>query len=191
MKTALLVIDFINDITHTDGKTPSCAVHVAERDAVKHANVALKYAREQGWMPILVKVGFSESYLEQPKSSPVFGKAHTIGAYRLGQWGTEFLESLDVQTNDLVVVKPRVNAFYATTLDAALRANKIERVVVCGVSTNWAIQSVVRDAHDRDYLVAIVENACAAANEQEHQTSIAQLSRIATITTAEQLSNLG
>lgn len=190
MKTALLVIDFINDITHADGKIPSCAAHVAECHAVQHANQALQYARAHSWLPILVKVGFSEGYLEQPKHSPVFGKAHAFGALKLGQWGTEFRDDLEVEPGDLVVVKPRISSFYSTSLDAALRANHIERLVVCGVSTTWAIQAVVRDAHDRDYHVVIIEDACAAANEEEHRVSIAQLSRIATITTAAQLSSL-
>ncbi|PHV09553.1 cysteine hydrolase family protein [Chitinimonas sp. BJB300] len=187
MKTALIVIDLINDITHAEGKIPSCAVHVAERQVIAKANQALQFARAKRWLPILVKVGFSEGYHEQPKNSPLFGTAHLNQVLKLGQWGTAFRADLDVQPSDLVVVKPRINPFYASALEAALRANKIERLVVCGVSTTWAIQSMVRDAHDRDYQVVILEDACAAADEQEHSSSITQLSRIAKVMTVGEL----
>ncbi|MGQ5523579.1 isochorismatase family cysteine hydrolase [Chitinimonas sp. PSY-7] len=190
MKTALIVIDFINDIVHAEGKIPSCAAHVEERQAITKANTALQYARANGWLPILVKVGFSAAYQEQPKDSPMFGKAHLGKVLTLGEWGTAFHADLDVQASDVVVVKPRVNPFYASVLEAALRANKVERLVVCGVSTTWAIQSTVRDAHDRDYQIVILEDACAAADEQEHRASIAQLIRIAKVVTVSELPSL-
>jgi len=63
-------------------------------------------------------------------------------------------------------------------------------VVVCGVSTLWAIQAAVREGHDRDYAMVILEDACAAANEAEHQASLVQLSRIAVITTTHELASL-
>ncbi len=188
MRTAFIAIDFINDIVHLKGKIPSCAAQVAERNAVQQANLALQYARTHDWLPIFVKVGFSSSYKEQPKNSPIFGKAHTIGALQLGEWGTEFVDTLAVDKEDLVVIKPRVNPFHGTILDSALRANGIEQLAICGVSTTWAIQSIVRDAHDRDYKSLIIEDACAAASQEEHMLSITQLSRIATIVTVDNLS---
>jgi nicotinamidase-related amidase len=44
----------------------------------------------------------------------------------------------------MVVIKPRVSAFYGTDLESALRARKIERVVLAGVSTTWALQAAAR-----------------------------------------------
>jgi biuret amidohydrolase len=34
------------------------------------------------------------------------------------------------------------------------------------------VQSTVRDAHDRDYEVYVLEDACAAATEPVHQSSM-------------------
>ncbi|MCL9780238.1 cysteine hydrolase [Vibrio sp. S4M6] len=187
MSKALLVIDFINDICHPDGKIPSCAAHTKEQNAIEHANKALSYARDNDWLTILVKVGFESNYHAQPKSSPVFGKANEFKALELGEFGTEFHEDLDVKSTDFVLAKPRVNPFYGTTLEPVLRANKIDELYVCGVSTTWAIQAVTRDAHDRDYKVTIIEDACAAADQEEHVTSINTLSRIANIIRADEI----
>ena len=52
---------------------------------------------------------------------------------------------------------------------------------MCGVSTSWAIQGAVRDGHDRDYAITILEDACAAADAAEHQASLRMLGRIAEI----------
>ncbi|MGY1494963.1 isochorismatase family cysteine hydrolase [Aeromonas dhakensis] len=189
MQNALLVIDFINDIVHPNGKIASSATHTSEKNAIANANKAMTYARQHGWLVILVKVGFESNYHTHPKNSPMFGKAKQFGALALGQFGTEFHAELDVQTSDYVIEKPRVSPFYGTALEPALRANKIEHLYVCGVSTEWAIQATVRDGHDRDYLITIIEDACAAGSEEEHQQSILMLSRIATVIPVANLGN--
>ncbi|WP_108651190.1 isochorismatase family cysteine hydrolase [Dongshaea marina] len=189
MKKALLVIDFINDIVHPDGKISSCAAHTREQNAIAHANQALAYAREQGWLTILVKVGFESNYHAQPKDSPIFGKANQFRAVELGSFGTDFYETLDVQATDFIIEKPRVNPFYGTPLEPVLRANKIEHLYLSGVSTTWAIEATTRDAHDRDYKVTIIEDACAAGDHKEHQQSIETMSRIAEIIKADQLTD--
>jgi hypothetical protein len=48
----------------------------------------------------------------------------------------------------------------------------------------------IRDAHDRDYQVVIVEDACAAASEEEHQESIKLLGQIAKVVEVEGLVSL-
>ncbi|UTL88460.1 cysteine hydrolase [Serratia marcescens] len=66
----------------------------------------------------------------------------------------------------------------------------MERLVICGVSSTWAVQATARDAHDRDYQVLILEEACAAATAEEHRISMETLATIADIVTLEQLSTL-
>ena len=88
------------------------------------------------------------------------------------------------------MIKPRVSAFYGTDLEPLLRANKVERLALAGVSTAWAVQATARDAHDRDYQVVIVEDACAAASEEEHQASMKLLSQIAKVVEVEDLASL-
>ncbi len=79
MNKALLVIDFINDIAHPDGRIAASAAHVLEQDAIAHANQALAHARAHRWLVVLIKVGFDGGYQLQPKGSPMFGRAHQLG----------------------------------------------------------------------------------------------------------------
>ncbi len=123
MTTALIALDFINDIVHPDSPMAGAAAQVAERGVIEHANTALAHARANDWFVVLVKVGFGPGYAECPKHSPLFGAAKENGVLQLGTWGTEFHEALDATPanpeREFVVEKPRVNAFYATPLEAA------------------------------------------------------------------------
>jgi biuret amidohydrolase len=187
MKTAFIGLDYIVDITCIDGKIAHSAKQVIERDVISHANQAIALARSKGWLIIQVKVGFSPSYVEQPKQSPLFGQVQALNALNLTQPGTHFHPQLDVRAGDAIVIKHRVSPFYATSLEAILRANSIEQLVVAGVSSALAVQSTVREAHDRDYQVLILEAACAATSAEEHKNAMHLLTRIARLVSVDEL----
>ena len=181
MKALLLVIDFINEIVHPDGKRSSCASYVANHHVMQYANETIAFARHKKLSIIHVKVGFNPNYLDCPTHSPLFGQSQKDKALQLGSWGTEFHTLMDIQDHDTIIIKPRVSALYATPLESILRANNIDTVIVCGVSTNMAIESVTRELHDRDYRVIVVENACGAATTEVHNTSVQALQRISVV----------
>lgn len=191
MSRALIALDLINDIVHPDSPMAGAAAQVAERNVIGNANVALAHARANDWLVVLVKVGFAAGYAEQPKNSPLFGAAKDNGVLQLGSWGTEFHDALDATpanpAREIIIEKPRVNAFYGTPLEAALRANGVDTLFLCGVSTSWAVQSAARDGHDRDYRIRVIEDACAAADANDHAASINQLSVISDIVAAGKL----
>jgi biuret amidohydrolase len=190
MNTAFIGLDYIVDITHPDGKLAKGTGLVLDDARIGRVNEALAISRGKGWLTILVKVGFAPGYVNQPKGSPIFGNADKAGALALGTHGTAFHPDIRAENADLVVIKPRVSAFYGTDLEAALRARKIERLVLGGVSTAWAVQAAARDAHDRDYQVMVVEDLCAAATEAEHEASMELLRRITTVVTVRELADL-
>jgi ureidoacrylate peracid hydrolase len=106
---------------------------------------------------------------------------------QLDTWGTEFHEKIDFHPNDLVLTKNRVSAFYCTPLEAFLRANKIQNIIFCGVSTDMAVQTTAREAHDRDYKVIIVKDACGSMSAEMHDGALQGLQRIALITSTHDL----
>ncbi|UTH76236.1 isochorismatase family cysteine hydrolase [Chromobacterium sp. IIBBL 290-4] len=190
MKTALLTLDYILDIVDPTRPAARCGAHAAERGVIDEANRAIALARSRGWPVIHVKLGFSPSYIEMPQGSPFFSRAAALGVFNLEGEGTRFHPQLDVRPEDAVVVKHRVSAFYATALEAILRAHGVERLVIAGVSSTWAVQAAARDAHDRDYRVLVLEPACAAASDEEHQVSMRQLAAIAGVVSQAELESL-
>lgn len=180
-RAALLVLDFINDIVHPNGKIAGSAAFIKEHAVIENANKVISFARFNNIPVIFVKVGFSANYLECPERSPIFGGAKQKNALKLNEWGTEFHELLDVQPNDMIITKHRVSAFYATDLEAVLRPNHIDTLLITGVSTDMAVQTTAREAHDRDYKVIIVADACASGSAEIHESALKLLQRVATI----------
>ncbi len=186
-KAALIVMDFINDIAHLNGKFTATAEFVDKYNTIEHANQVIHFAREYDIPVVLVRVGFSAGYPECPENSPLFGRAREFQALQLNTWGTEFHEKLVRQPTDLVITKHRVSAFYATALEAFLKANHIETLIITGVSTDMAVQTTAREAHDRDYKVIIIADACGAGSLETHESTLKELQRVATVITTKQL----
>ena len=188
---ALICIDFINDIVAPEGKLvgKGYALFCTQHQVLEKARLAQDHFRQNNWPVMHVRVGFAKGYAAQPKRSPLFGKAHQFGALELGTWGTEFAVTTAPQNDELTFNKPRVSAFYGTSLEAALSAQGIHEVYLCGVATDLAVEAAARDGHDRDYSVTVLADCCGAANDEDHQKSLTTLQKVAAVTTLSQLIN--
>ncbi len=179
MKAIYLVLDMQNDLVNEKGANGQGPLgeQVRSRGILGRTANVIARARTAG-VPIgFVRVGFSADYSECPLGSPVFGGAPKAGLFKLGAWGTEIHQDLGARATDIYVVKHRVSPFYSTTLMALLSAMKIERIYCSGVSTQAVVQATVRDAHDRDFDVVVIEDCCAAHSAEEHANSMGSLAR--------------
>ena len=180
--TLFLVMDMMNDIVAEDGfNAQTYGVQVKQRNVLANTASAIGKARAAGVRVAYVRVGFSSDYRECPPASPIFSGARNNKIFQLGTKGTEIHPMLTPQEGDFDIVKHRVSPFYGTSLEPILRAYAIERVVLCGVSTNGVVHSGARDAHDRDYEVVILEDCCAGVTADEHDHALACLGRYAKI----------
>lgn len=187
MRSIYLVLDMENDLVAEagpNGKGP-LGQQVQGRGIIGKTKNAIAKARAAG-LPIgYVRVGFSPDYREAPDTSAIFNGAKQHGLFKLGTWGTEVHEALAPLPGDFDIVKHRVSPFYATSLEAILRAHRIERIFCSGVSTVAVVQGTVRDAHDRDYVVTVLEDCCACPTIEDHDAAIRTMQRFATFTTSE------
>lgn len=188
MKDAIyLVLDMENDLVHADGpgaKGPY-GEQVRERRILEHTRKALDKARAAGIHIGFVRVGFSPDYRECPPNSPIFSGARKNGIFKLGEWGTETHPDLGQQDSDFDIVKHRVSPFYSTQLEAILRANGIKRIYCSGISTNAVVQAMVREGHDRDYEMVVLEDCCCGLSTEEHEIAIKSIQRFCTLTTSD------
>lgn len=183
----LLVLDMINDLVHPDGPYGGpigYGPELARRGTVANAAVAIGKARAAGVPIAYVRVGFSVDYREVSPTSPLFRGAKKAGLFKLGTWGTQAHPDPAPQPGDFDIVKHRVSPFYATSLEAILRAIGVRRLYPLGVSTSGAVLSAAKDGHDRDYEIVIVEDACCALPAAQHKAALDQVRRFATIVTA-------
>lgn len=182
-----MVLDVINDIVASEG--PNGAVgfgpEVRRRNVLANTARALKKARAAGVAVGYVRVGFSNNYTQVSQATPRFVKAREDGILRLGSWGTQIHSQVKPARDDFDIIKHRVGPFYGTTLEPTLRSLDAKTLVVSGVSSNAVVQSTVREGHDRDYTMVVLEDACSALDSDEHEMSMRLLASFATITTTE------
>ena len=188
-KKGLVLVDFINEIVDRKGKLAGkgYADFIEKNRTLDRVQTLLSKAREHGIQIFHVKVGFSHEYIEHPQSSVLFGAAKKFEALQLNSWATEFHPKAEPKPNETIIIKHRVSAFYGTPLDLILRNNNITELLVCGVATDIAVQSIVRDAHDRDYSVTVVSDCCVAANDDDHEQSLRTLTKIGIVKNLNQL----
>lgn len=178
-RSIYLVLDMMNDLVHPDGVNGQApyGLQARERGIVARTRLAIDKARAAGLRVGFVRVGFSPDYRECPPASPIFSGARKNGIFQLGTWGTQTHPELDQRPQDIDIVKHRVSPFYATSLEAVLRAQGVQRIYCSGISTNAVVQATVREGHDRDYEVVVLEDACCALSAQEHEEAMRGLQR--------------
>ena len=186
-KKALLCLDFENDIVHPDGKVSGKGYAVYNETHGTTAKLkALQERFRKAQLPVIhVRVGFTPDYAQQPKGSPLMGKAHEFGAFDLSGWGTEFLAEVAPLANELIITKHRVGAFHATNLALTLNTLEIDEVYLAGVATDMVVESTCREAHDHDFAVTVLADCCIAANNEDQQRSLTNMAKLATILDSE------
>jgi nicotinamidase-related amidase len=178
----LLVMDMLNDLVHENGAgAKTYAPLMKQRDVLGHTRAAIDKARAVGALIGYVRVGFSPDYSECPPNSPVFSRARDAGLFKLGDWGTEVHADVAPAPGDFDIVKHRVSPFYGTSLEPILRAHGVERLYLCGVSTNGVVHTGVREGHDRDYACTVLEDCCAGATVEEHESALRCMARFGAI----------
>jgi nicotinamidase-related amidase len=73
--------------------------------------------------------------------------------------GFAFRSEVAPQPGDSVIVKRRCNAFQDTDLDDRLKALGIDEIVVCGMQTEFCVDTTVRAAFERGYHMLVACDA--------------------------------
>lgn len=185
-----LVLDMMNDLVHPEGPNGNAPYgeQSRARNIVENTRIAIDKARAAGVAVGFVRVGFSPDYRECPPASPIFSNARKNGIFKLGEWGTETHPDLGQKSGDFDIVKHRVSPFYSTTLDAVLRANGIGRIYCSGISTNAVVQATVREGHDRDYEMIVLEDCCCGLTAREHEIAMESIQRFCQVTSSDDVS---
>lgn len=187
--TAVVVVDMQNDNLMPDGAFAStgAADHATEQNVVVNVRAVLDAARAAG-SPV-----FHNRIVVYPQrpvggaNAPIF---NMLGpeSLKVGSWGAEIVDGLDVRDDEIVLDRMRMSAFHGTSLDAMLRNLGITDVVVVGVWTNMAVEHTVRDAADLGYRATIVSDATSSINADWHAAALGYaLQNIATIADTKQV----
>lgn len=169
---ALCVIDIQVDFASPDGALGRMDVPVAHTAAAVGNAARLAEAAREAGVPVFF-VGLktdpatdSASWIKWMRYRGVDPDA-AYAVCRDGSAGAHFYRVLP-RDGDHIVWKRRYSAFVDTDFDVQLRALGIGTLVVCGLTTECCVDSTVRDAFQRDWLVVVAGDACAAYRDDLH-----------------------
>jgi nicotinamidase/pyrazinamidase len=166
--TALLVIDVQNDFADPRG-----SLFVREGDrVVGGANEAIRTAREAGALVVATQDW-------HPAHTPHFAQDGGVWPVHCvhDTWGAELHAELE-PIRDVVrkgvdgkdgysgfsVRDPETGEVGATPLEEVLRAARIERLVICGLATDYCVVETVSDARMLGYPVEVLGSAIRAVD---------------------------
>jgi nicotinamidase-related amidase len=189
-RAALCVVEMQNDIVHESnvgkrGMRGVLAAQVQKRGVIPRLGALLAAARARG-VPVLY-VNFA--------LKPGFPRPNTLLHRRSqreptlieGTWGAEIHPELAAAPQDFVLERTvGVDGSYGTQLYPVLRQLGRSTMLMTGVSTNIAIESIVRASVNRGFDLVVIEDCCASYPDEWHRFSIDNIMPLlATVTTAE------
>ncbi|MFC1848124.1 cysteine hydrolase family protein [Chloroflexota bacterium] len=167
-RTAVLAMDFQQGVVST-------IPMAQERNVVQKAKPVLDAARKVGIPVIHVVLQFREGHPELSSRNRMLGIMKQLGLFVAGQEETKIAEALGPEKGDIIVNRPRVNAFYNSDLQSVLSSLEVDTLVLMGIATNWVVEATARHAADADYRVIVLEDCCASMSVEAHDFAVANV----------------
>ena len=190
-RTALLVFDLLEGHVNRDAESrarfaPVIANAARLLEAARRAGVLVAYAKADHRADRRTSartVRDTDNRLRPLQPGEADGPLLSAGT---GE--TDVVLALMPHAEDLVVPKHRWSAFHGTYLDTALRANRIDTLILVGGSTDVGIASTAFAARDLDYNLVIVSDACTSPERDNHdQLMLRVFPRMARVRTTAQV----
>jgi nicotinamidase-related amidase len=156
-KTAIIIMDYQIRILDSLPK---------ERlpDLLKKANSVLAKARQKGVPVIYVEVQRGDRTPEM-----------------------EIHPDIKPKHGETVLTKRRVGPFSTTNLDEILKKQRIDTLVLMGVSTSGCVLSTVRWAYDIDYQLIVLSDCCADRDDEVQRVLMEKVfARMTKVVTAQE-----
>jgi nicotinamidase-related amidase len=165
-RTAVVVIDLQKGIAARATQPYPAATVVANTTSI------LRAARRAGATPILVHVGGCADALDRLK--PEADEPSRLTAPLPPDW-SELLPELERAPGDLVILKRQWGAFYGTDLELQLRRRGLATLVLCGIATEFGVESTARDAFERGFEQVFVADGMSALSAQAHDHCLTRI----------------
>lgn len=166
---ALLLIDFMKSYTLKDGPLYS----ECYADAVKNAEDLLSSARQAKIPVIHTRVAFAD---ENSASQSLFAnKIPVLKTLIEGNVWAQFHDTLVPRESEYIIVKQGASAFFETHLKKYLVENKIDTLIIAGVSTSGCVRATVVDSIQNNCKAFVCSNAVADKYADAHRASLVDI----------------
>jgi len=179
---ALVVIDMQRDFCEPAGymgqrgddvsAAAALIARIAEvRAAARAAGMKVIYTRE-GHQPDLGDLPESKR-AKTRRAGAEIGSVGSLGRLLVrGEPGWDIVPELTPSQGEAIVDKPGTGAFFATDLEHRLRVQRIEQLVLVGVTTGVCVSTTAREASDRGFHVLVLSDCCAEPDQRTHAIAL-------------------
>lgn len=185
---ALVALHYQNENCHPDGKIrvgiPADAAWRWER--LGAARRLFEGARAKGVPIVHVRLAVPADYRGVVANTDHIREWMALGAWREHTWGTQFIEGLGPEGDEIVVTHQRNSCFHGCALADVLWRLGARRIVVSGVSTAYAVEGTVRQGADMGFEVTVAADACATARPEQHENALAAMAPLAQVLTVDE-----
>lgn len=164
--TALVIIDLQQGIV---GRTT--APHTAEQVVANAARLGRR-CNERGMPVFPVHVTYSSDGKDRPTQA--VDEAAPVPPSLPANWADLVPEIASLEATN-VITKRQWGAFYGTELDLQLRRRGITTIILCGIATNFGVESTAREAWQHSYNLIIAEDACTSVDSDMHSFAIKRI----------------
>ena len=160
-KTAIVVIDLQKGIASMPSRPHS------SQDVIANAATLVNAFRKNKMPVFLVHVNSTAETALRPICDETFSRPQAMPE----DWA-EFVPEMTPEGSDVVITKRQWGAFYGTDLDLQLRRRKIDTIVLCGISTDYGVESTARFAYEYGYQIVFAENAMSSRSDEQHNAAV-------------------
>lgn len=160
---ALILIDFVEAYFAEDSP-----LYAGVEDALASALRLRQAARAAGIPVIYTNVVYQTGddggiFFRKVPALKVFMDGSPLGAWPAG---------LEPAAGELVISKQYASAFFGTSLGATLTANRIDTLIITGVTTSGCIRATCIDAVSNGFIPIVVADACGDRHEAPHEANL-------------------
>jgi maleamate amidohydrolase len=163
-KPALILVDFVQ--AYFDEGSPlyanvdaALASALRIRDAARSATIPIFYTNV-----VYQKGGVDGGvFYRKVPALEVFVEGNPLGGWPRGLIPAE---------DELVISKQYPSAFFGTSLAATLTANKIDTLIITGLTTSGCVRATCIDAVSNGFIPIVVEDACGDRHEAPHAANL-------------------
>lgn len=165
MKTAILVIDMLNDFI-LEGAPLECG---KGREIIKPIKRLIDFGRKKS-IPIIYVADSHDPDDREFKIWPPHAVKNTNGA--------EVITTLKPQEGEIIIKKKTYDGFFKTNLEKVLKKNKIDTLILTGVCTDICILHTASSATLLGFNVKVPKECVATLTDEDHVFALKHLEKV-------------
>ncbi|MEV7000379.1 isochorismatase family protein [Streptomyces sp. NPDC093982] len=148
---------------------PDCPLYAGVEPAVEAMRALLAAGRGAGIRVVVTRVRFRP---DGGDGGVFFRKVPTLRVFAEGSPYGDFIDGLAPAADELTVTKQYPSAFFGTALAAYLTANRVDTLLIGGLTTSGCVRASALDAMQHGFVPVVVEEAVGDRDPDVHAANL-------------------